>query len=73
MDGLEQKYGGQVAVRRINANEGNGPAIMRAYKILGHPVLLIFNSRQQEVHRLIGPKPAEEVEARLQDVLNSER
>lgn len=70
VDGLEQKYGGQIAVQRINANEGDGPAIMRAYKILGHPVLLIFNSQQQEVQRLIGPKPAQEVEARLQEVLS---
>jgi thiol-disulfide isomerase/thioredoxin len=73
VDGLEQVYGGQIAVQRINANEGDGPAIMRAYKILGHPVLLIFNSQQQEVQRFVGPKPAQEVEARLQDVLNTER
>ncbi|MCL4303805.1 MAG: hypothetical protein KJ077_49435 [Anaerolineae bacterium] len=70
VDGLEQEYGGQIAVQRINANEGDGPAIMRAYKILGHPVVLIFNSQQQELHRLIGPKPAHEVEMLLQEVLD---
>lgn len=72
VDGLEQEYGGQIAVQRINANEGDGPAIMRAYKILGHPVLLIFNSQQQEVQRLVGPKPVQEVELLLQKVLNAE-
>ena len=73
VDGLEQKYGGQIVVQRINANEGDGPAVMRAYKILGHPVLLIFNSQQQEIHRLVGPKPAQDVERLLQEVLNAER
>lgn len=72
VDGLEQVYRGQIAVQRINANEGDGPAIMRTYKILGHPVLLIFNSQQQELHRLIGPKPAHEVELLLQEALKVE-
>lgn len=73
VDGLEQAYGGQMAVQRINADKGDGPAIMRDYKLPGHPVLLIFNSRQQEVHRFIGPQPADEIELRLQEVLNVER
>lgn len=70
VDGLEQEYGGQIVVQRINAEKGDGPAIMRAYEILGHPTLLIFNSRQEEVHRLIGPQPVHEIEVLLQEVLS---
>ncbi|NJN96741.1 MAG: hypothetical protein HC875_22830 [Anaerolineales bacterium] len=73
VDGLEQEYGGQIAVQRINANIEDGPKIMRDYKLPGHPVLLIFNSQQQEVYRFIGPQPAHEIEIRLQEVLNVER
>lgn len=73
VDGLEQTYGGQIAVQRINADKEDGPAIMRDYKLPGHPVLLIFNSQQQEVYRFIGPQPADEIELRLQEVLNVER
>ncbi len=73
VDGLEQEYGGQIAVQRINATEGDGPAIMRQYKLLGHPTLLIFDSQQQEIHRLIGPQPVHDVEILLQEVLNVER
>jgi thioredoxin-like negative regulator of GroEL len=73
VDGLEQKYSGQIAVQRINATEGDGPAVMRDYKLPGHPVVLIFNSQQQEVYRFIGPQPADEIELRLQEVLNVER
>lgn len=69
VDGLEQKYGAQMVVRRINANEGDGPAIMYDYKIPGHPVILIFDRQGQEVKRLIGPQPVEAIEEVLQPVL----
>jgi thioredoxin-like negative regulator of GroEL len=73
VDGLEHQYGGQIAVQRINADYGDGPAIMREYRILGHPALLIFNSQQQEVHRLVGPQPAYDIQILLQEVLNVKR
>ncbi|MCK6624800.1 MAG: thioredoxin family protein [Anaerolineae bacterium] len=69
VDGLEQKYGGQIAVQRINATEGDGPAVMKAYHILGHPVVLIFDRQGQEVKRFVGPQPTEVVEEVLQDTL----
>jgi thiol-disulfide isomerase/thioredoxin len=70
VDGLEQKYGGQIAVQRVNAEQGDGPAIMREYRILGHPTLLIFDGQQQEVRRLVGPQPADNTEILLREVLN---
>jgi thioredoxin-like negative regulator of GroEL len=69
VDGLEQEYGGQIVVQRINAEQGDGPAIMREYRILGHPTLLIFDSQGQEVQRLMGPQSAQGLEVLLQDVL----
>ncbi len=73
VDGLEQKYGEQIAVRRINANEGDGPAIMRDYKIPGHPVILIFDRQGQEIKRFIGPQPVEMIEEVLLETLKVER
>jgi hypothetical protein len=69
VDGLEQKYGDRIAVRRINANEGDGPAIMQDYKIPGHPVILIFDRQGQEIKRLIGPQPVEVIEEVLEIVM----
>lgn len=69
VDGLEQQHQGQIAVRRINAITGDGPAIMKAYHILGHPVVLIFDRQGQEVTRLMGVQPAEAVEKVLQETL----
>ncbi|GAB4430348.1 MAG: hypothetical protein Kow0031_11180 [Anaerolineae bacterium] len=69
VDGLEQQYGDSVAFKRINAAVGDGPAIMAAYRIPGHPVTLIFNADGQEVQRFIGPQPAEVVAAELDALL----
>ena len=73
MDGLEQKYGDRIAFKRVNANEGDGPTVMRDYRVLGHPTLLIFDSQGQEVRRFIGPQPAETIEEVLESVLMPER
>lgn len=72
VDRLAEKYGDQLVVKRLDANEGEGPAIMRAYQIPGHPTILIFNREGQEVHRLAGPQPMEAIEAVLQKELNLE-
>lgn len=65
VDGLEQKYKDQIAVKRINADVGDGPTIMRAYRIQGHPTVLIFDHEGHEVQRFLGPQPAETIEAVL--------
>ncbi|HMR62915.1 MAG TPA: thioredoxin family protein [Anaerolineae bacterium] len=69
VDGLEQQYGGQVVFKRINALEGDGPEVMRAYRIPGHPALLVFNQARVEVQRFIGPQPAGVVQEVLRDVV----
>jgi mono/diheme cytochrome c family protein len=71
VDGLERQYGDQIAFQRVNATEGDGPAIMRAYRVQGHPTILIFDRQGQEVSRLVGPQPAEKLAELLQQLLAS--
>jgi len=71
VDGLEVQYGDRVAFQRINANTGDGPAIMRVYRIPGHPTLLLLDRNGREVNRLIGPQSAETVAGALQQLLTS--
>lgn len=73
VDGLEQKYKDRIAVKRVNADVGDGPTIMRAYRIQGHPTTLIFDHQGQEVQRFFGPQPSETVEAVLDDTITAER
>lgn len=72
VDGLETQYAGQIAFQRINANEGNGPAIMRAYRLQGHPTVLVIDRQGREANRFIGPQLAEQIAESLQQVLASD-
>jgi mono/diheme cytochrome c family protein len=69
VDGLESQYGDQVVFRRINANEGDGPAVMAAYRVQGHPTILIIDRQGREVSRFLGPQAAEQIAESLQQVL----
>jgi len=70
VDGIEEKYGAEIVVKRINANQGTGPEIMRTHRILGHPTTLIFDRHGQEIERFIGPQPAATIETTLHPLLN---
>ncbi len=70
VDGLEQQYAEQLVVKRINANTGDGPTVMRHYKLLGHPTVLIFDEQGQEVERVVGPQSRDTIENALQQSLN---
>lgn len=72
VDGLEQKYDGQITIKRINADLGDGPKIMQSYRIQGHPTTLIFDRQGQEVQRFFGPQPAGTVEAVLDQTIAGE-
>ena len=69
VDGIEEQYAEQIAVKRVNADIGDGPEIVRAYRIPGHPTTLIFDKEGTEVQRLFGPQPTEVVEEAVQTVL----
>jgi thioredoxin-like negative regulator of GroEL len=73
VDGLEAAYSGQLVIKRFNANEGDGPAIMRAYDIPGHPAILIFDPQGQEIERFIGPQSEAAIETILQQELDLRR
>ena len=73
VDGIEQKYAGQLAVKRVNAVEANGPEIMEAYNIPGHPVTLLFNQAGTEVRRFVGPDTVKNIELAIEDTLKNSR
>ena len=70
VDGLEQQFNDQIAVKRVNARVGDGPAIMEAYRIPGHPVTLLIDAQGNETARLIGPQSKETLVEELQKILN---
>ena len=69
VDGLEAQYGNQITFEWIEANTGEGPVIMRAYRVQGHPTLLLLDQNGREINRLLGPQSAETVGQALQQLL----
>jgi len=69
VDGIEEQYGEQIVVKRVNAEVGDGPEIVKAYRIPGHPTTLIFDKEGSEVQRLFGPQSTEVVEEAVRRVL----
>lgn len=69
VDGIEEQYGEQIVVKRVNADVGDGPKIVKTYRIPGHPATLIFDEEGSEVQRLFGPQSTEVVEKALKKVL----
>jgi thiol:disulfide interchange protein len=69
VDGLQRDYAPALVVQPVNATEGDGPAIMKAYRVPGHPTVLVFNAAGQETKRLIGPQPRQTLEEAVQQVL----
>jgi thioredoxin-like negative regulator of GroEL len=71
VDGLEEQYQGQIAVRRIDASRDDGPKIVREYNILGHPAIILFDQHGNEQSRLLGPQKQEEIASLLEQLLDS--
>lgn len=69
VDGLEAQYGNQITFERIEANSDDGPVIMRAYRLQGHPTFLFLDQNGREINRLIGPQSAETMGQALQQLL----
>lgn len=65
VDGLEKDYGEQIAFKWVNADKGDGPQIIRAYNILGHPTVLLVAEDGHELQRMVGPQSIETLNAAL--------
>ena len=69
VDGIEEQYGEQIVVKRVNAEVEDGPEIVKAYRIPGHPTTLIFDKEGSEVQRLFGLQSTEVVKEAVHKVL----
>ncbi len=72
VDGIEEQYGEQIVFKRVNADVDDGPTIVQAYHIPGHPTTILFDKEGNEVQRLLGPQPTEVVEQALKKILAEE-
>ncbi len=66
IDELAAKYEGQVTIGKYNLDDDND--IAASYQISGLPTLLFFKDGKV-VSRLVGARPASEIEANIKDLL----
>jgi thioredoxin-like negative regulator of GroEL len=71
VNGLEQQYSEEIVFKRVNAEVGDGPEIMQAYRIPGHPTIMLFDGEGQEIQRILGSQSTETIEEALQRLLNN--
>jgi len=70
VDGLEAEYGDQVVFKRMNVNEADGSAAAQAYRVRGHPAIVVLDAGGNIVWSRVGVQPREEVAGALESVLS---
>jgi len=69
VDGIEEKYGGDFKVVRINNATAEGKEVARESGILGQPTLLFFDKTGRETRRLMGFQNSQILEKEIDRIL----
>ena len=69
MDRLEETYGDELTIVRVDIDRPAGEKLAREYGLVGQPSYIFFDSADEEVRRMAGPRPfdvmAQEIERLL--------
>ena len=70
VDRLEETYGDEFKIIRIEINQSDGKKLAREFGIVGQPSYIFFDDAGEETRRMAGPQffdvMAEEIERSLQ-------
>lgn len=69
VDELEDEYGREFEIVRVNVDRPQGESRARAHGIIGQPSFLIFDSTNEEVRRLMGPQERETLRLAIESAL----
>ncbi len=71
MNGLETRYGDQVAFRHVDAGGRDGQAAFRAYRLQGHPAFVLIAPSGEMLWSGLGEQPGEDLEGQLSAFLEN--
>ena len=71
VNGLEEKYQGQIEFRRIDANTPMGKDAYQAYILRGHPAFLVLNPDGEVLWSGLGEQAQEILDEQILIALNS--
>ncbi len=69
VDGLEETYGDEFKIARINVDKPNGVKLAREYSIVGQPNYVFFDREGEEIRRMAGPQFAEVMAQEVERIL----
>ncbi len=67
--GLEEKYGRDFKVVRVNVDDGQGKQLAREHGCIGQPAFVLFDRSGEEVRRLMGAQTAATFEREIERIL----
>lgn len=69
VNGLEEKYGEDFPIVRVDIDTRNGKRLAREQGFIGQPTFIFFDASGQEVRRLMGPVSAETFQNEIERLL----
>ncbi len=70
MNGLEEKYGRDFNIVRVNVETGVGKQLAREYGCIGQPSFVLFDRSGEQVRMLMGAQTAATFEAEIERILS---
>ncbi len=72
MDGIEQQYGDQLNIVRLDFTSARGQALAARYRVSGHPTIVLLDATGRVQTQIFGVPQLERLHAAVQTVLASE-
>lgn len=70
VDGLEQTYGEEFNIVRVDIDTKEGKELAREVGFIGQPTFIFFNASGEEVRRLMGPVSVETFQKEIERLIN---
>ena len=68
VDGLEEEFGGQVSIIRLDAAQPENAELQNQYGLRGHPSFAVIDGNNQVTQTFFGPQPAGQLRTAIQSV-----
>jgi thioredoxin-like negative regulator of GroEL len=68
VDGLEEEFGGEIDIVRLDATDGDNAALQEQYGLRGHPSFVVLDESGAVVERYFGPQDEQTLRAALEEV-----
>jgi thiol:disulfide interchange protein len=69
VDGLEEKYGEDYPIVRVDIDTKQGKQVARDHGFIGQPTFIFIDESGEEVRRLMGPQTPETFEQEIERLL----